>query len=628
MKDHAGAHMTKATKEARKASILVVDDTTENIDVLTGLLKDEYKVRAAVDGPSALSLVRKFPPDLILLDIMMPGMSGYDVCQALRDDPLTCQIPVIFITALNAVENEKMGFDLGAVDYITKPFSPLLVQARVRNHLALQDRRRALEQEVKARTFELANANAALVNEVVARSKAMERAEYLFNFDPLTGLPNRHQFTDRLARIIARAQQHGEKLALVGVGLDRFHVVKTTLGGAVSDQMLLQISRRLQQILNADDLLARTGGEEFATIVPMAPGSSRATAADAERLSMQLLSALTQPFELSSGSAEVRASAAYALFPEDGNSAMELMRHMEATLEHAKLTGGNHPERFDKNVDSAAGAAFAMESRIREALKERAFVPYYQPKMETVTGRVLGAEALIRWPIRGGGMISPSKFIPIAERSGLIGAIDKFMLEETCKQIAQWAGRHNNFRIAVNISAGAFQSDALVANVREALRRTGAKAEHLELEITEHALITDLNVAIGKLKAVRDLGVSIALDDFGTGYSSMGYLRRLPLDVLKVDQSFVREIEADKNAAAIVKAIITMARSMDLDVVAEGVETQAQLDFITEHGGNALIQGWVYCPAVTAAQMEAIFAQGVMKPSPSKPATEQGESAA
>jgi diguanylate cyclase (GGDEF)-like protein len=606
--------MTQTIEESPRASVLVVDDAPENIDVLVSVLKGDYKVRAAIDGPTALSLVRRYPPDIILLDVVMPGMSGYEVCSVLREDPLTRHIPVIFITSRNEVEDEQQGLDLGAVDYITKPFSPPIVKARVRNHLALVDRRRALEQEVQARTIELANANAALASEVTARVQAMERADYLFNFDALTGLPNRRQFMDRLERIAARAAASNEKLALIGVGLDRFHVVKTTLGGAVSDQLLIQTGLRLQHSLQPDDLLARIGGEEFATVVSLERRSGATVAVDAGELSKLLLSSLGRDMELVSGKAEVRASAAYALFPEDGSCASELMRHMESALEHVKHIGGSRAERFDRQMDRATGATFVMELRIREALENRTFVPFYQPKVETVTGRVVGAEALIRWPVSGGGMISPGKFILVAERCGLISAIDRFMLGEVCKQIAQWSARYDDFQIAVNISAPAFQSDSLVATVHAALQDSGANPRHLQLEITEHALITDLNVASAKLKALRDMGVRIALDDFGAGYSSMSYLQHLPLDVLKVDHTFVREIEANRNAAAIVKAIIAMAKAMELDVIAEGVETRAQLDFITEHGGKAIIQGWIYCPAVPAAEMEEILSRGVMTP--------------
>jgi diguanylate cyclase (GGDEF)-like protein len=605
--------MTEASKAVRKAEILVVDDTVENVDMLVNVLKDDYKVRAATSGLTALSLVRRHPPDIVLLDVCMPNMNGYEVCQALRDDPLTSRIPVIFVTAMNEVEDEKQGLDLGAVDYITKPFSPPLVKARVRNHLALQDQRRALEQEVQARTRELANANAALASEVVARAQAMERADYLFNFDALTGLPNRRQFLDRLDRILVRAAESGEKMALIGVGLDRFHVIKTTLGGAVSDQMLVQTAKRLQRSLQPDDLLARIGGEEFATVVSLAPRPGALIAPDAAQLSKQLLSALGRDMELGSGKAEVRASAAYALFPEDGAAASELMRHMESALEHVKHMGGSRAERFDRQMDGSTGAAFVMELRIREALQQRTFVPFYQPKLEAASGRVVGAEALIRWPTPGGA-VSPGKFILVAERTGLISAIDRFMLEEVCRQVARWRHLREDFRVAVNVSATAFQSDSLVPMVREVLQSSGADPTHLELEITEHALITDMNVAGSKLQALRDQGLRIALDDFGTGYSSMNYLRYLPLDTLKVDRTFVREIEANPNTAAIVKAIIAMAKAMGLEVVAEGVETQAQLDFIVEHGGSAVVQGWVYSPAVPAQEMEAILARGVMSP--------------
>ncbi len=612
--------MKTGNGEAEKPSVLVVDDTPENIDVLTGLLKDHYRVRAAVDGPTALSLARKFPPDIILLDIMMPGMDGYEVCRVLREDPYTQHIPVVFITALNEVESEKKGLDLGAVDYITKPFSPPLVLARVRNHLALQSRRRALEQEVQVRTRELAQANTALANEVVARMKAMERAEYLFNYDPLTGLPNRHQFLERLDRMIVRAKEDGQGLALVGLSLDRFNVVKTTLGGTVSDQLLIQTAQRLLQAMHATDLLGRVGGEEFATVISLSGRPEGQPMEDAGTLSERLQSTLGKPFELSSGTAEVHASAAYALFPEDADTATELMRRMETALEHVKLVGDTHAERFDQSMTATVGAAAVMEMRIREALKDRAFVPYYQPKVAAVGGRVMGAEALIRWQAPNGSFVSPGRFIPIAERCNLIGAIDRYMLEAVCEQVAHWGNRYKDFRIAINVSASAFQSDELVGSVLAALQNTGARPEHLELEITEHALISDLSIAIGKLQALRDLGIRIALDDFGTGYSSMSYLRRLPLDVIKVDQSFVRDIEKDRNAAAIVKALITMTKALDLHLIAEGVETQAQLDFITEQDPAAEVQGWIFAPAVPADRMEAYFEDGVMKPVPAESA--------
>jgi len=510
------------------------------------------------------------------------------------------------------VDSEKMGLDLGAVDYITKPFSPALVKARVRNHLALQDQRRALEHEVQARTNELARANASLAEEVTARTRAMERAEYLFNFDALTGLPNRRQFMDRLARILSGAGTRNEKVVLIGIGLDRFNVVKTTLSGVINDQMLLQTGQRLQHSLQADDLLARVGGEEFAAAVGFADAADIPEAA--AQLSARVLSALGQQMELNSGAAEIRASAAYVLFPDDGSSAEELMRHMEAALEHVKLVGGTRAARFDSRIDSASGNAFMMETRIREALRERAFVAYYQPKLDAGSGRVVGAEALIRWPLPGGGLISPGRFIIVAERTGQIGAIDRFMLDEACRQVVQWGAMYPDFRIAVNVSASAFHSDSLIDDVRAALQRSGASGSQLELEITEHALIADLHQAAGRLKALRDMGLRIALDDFGTGYSSMSYLRYLPLDVLKVDRTFVRDIETSRNAAAIVKAIIAMAKALDLEVVAEGVETQAQLDFVTEHGGNTVIQGWVYCPAVPPDKMEAILGQGSLRP--------------
>lgn len=600
------------TAQTHRATVLVVDDTPDNILILSAALEDEYRVRAATSGPSALASVQRSPPDIILLDIMMPNMDGYEVCQVLKADPLTRRIPVIFVTAMTEFESERRGFELGAVDYITKPVMPAIVRLRVRNQLALHDQRRALEFEVQARTRELEQANTALANEALARAKAMERAEYLFNYDLLTGLPNRRQFVERLERLVDHAPADGAGFALFGVGLDRFSVVKTSLGGTVSDQLLFQTGRRLQQQLRSGDLIARTGGEEFAALVPRHAG--KGLTAEIDELLSQVLNELVKPFELVSGSAEIGVSVAYALFPEDAGSAGELFRRMEMALENVKLSGGGRVQHYAREVEKVAGVSFAMEARIRDALKGQVFVPHYQPKVHGGSGRVVGAEALVRWPVADGVMISPAEFIPVAEHRGLIDALDRFMLEATCRQIAKWGHWHPGFRIAVNLSAAAFQSPGLVPMIRGVLERTGAGATHLELEITEHALITNLDIAIDKLAALRDMGVHIALDDFGTGYSSMSYLQRLPLDVLKVDQCFVRDIGKDRHAAAIVRAIMTMARSLDLDIVAEGVETPEQLAFITGLDGEALIQGWVYSPAVPAEQFDALMERGTIGP--------------
>ena len=590
---------------------MVIDDSAAEIDLLNAILHEQYRIRAAVNGAEALRMLAGGEtPDLILLDILMPDLDGYDVCRRLKNDPLTTGIPVIFISALSSIEDEITGFQLGAVDYITKPISPPIVRARVRTHLALNDRQRALQIEVDERTKDLNEARVQLQQKLREHDAALRHADYLFNFDTLTGLPNRRMFNDVVDKSIQNAQHSGEPLVVMGLRLDRFPLINSTFGEAAGDELLMVTARRLQEALPAVRLLARVGGCKYAALVTgEANAGLDAIMKQSLGLAEQALQAISRPCEMNGQQFDITATVGLSAFPEDGDSAVELMRHMQLAMEQTRMDGARRIERYNASVATGLSAAFAMEGRLKQALREKQLIPYYQPKVDARSGRIVGAEALIRWPKEGGGFINPIDFIPVAEETGLIVELDSYMLSVVCQQVSQWRTKLGDSRVAINLSANHFRGSDLAEELRAVLAETGAAPGNVELEITEGAFISDLNVATQKLEAARQLGLHVALDDFGTGYSSMSYLKRLPIDTLKIDRSFVRDVCEESNTAGIVGAIITLAHGLKLTVVAEGVETESQQQFLGQRGCD-LVQGYLYSPAIPAAEMGQLLERG------------------
>jgi diguanylate cyclase (GGDEF)-like protein/PAS domain S-box-containing protein len=424
--------------------------------------------------------------------------------------------------------------------------------------------------------------------DVTERKRAEERAQYLANYDVLTGLPNRFLMQDRLAQACAQAHRNGLRVAVMHIDLDRFKVVNETLGHYVGDALLKHAADRLKKSAREGDTVARVGGDEFTVVLPNMT-SVQVLSAFADKI----LGSLARPFPGEGQDLFVSASLGISLFPDDARSVDDLIKHADAAMFRAKSTGRNNYQFFTRELNEEVQERLLMEGGLRQALQREEFRVVYQPKIELATREVVGAEALIRWSHPKLGVVGPSRFVPVAEDSGMVVQIGDWMLRAVCRQIRQWQGEGLTLPVAVNVSARQFQQADLPDLVVSVLSETQVPARLLEIELTESAVMHDAEASVVALERLKSFGVQISIDDFGTGYSSLSYLKRLPLDVLKIDQSFVRDISSDPNDAAIVRAIITLARSLGMKVIAEGVETEAQLAFLNAYGCQ-YAQGYMF----------------------------------
>lgn len=420
--------------------------------------------------------------------------------------------------------------------------------------------------------------------------------------DDLTGLPNRALLSERLQQELARARRNGKQLALLFLDLDRFKSVNDTLGHDGGDQLLRAAGGRLSACVRECDTVARLGGDEFVVLLTGLDNPQQAA-----KLAGQLLALLSEPFEIAGSNCFIGASIGVSVFPADGSSAKELLKQADIAMYRAKAAGRGRFVFFEESMNVEQRQRAAMEHELHLAITRNQFSVYYQPRVDLRDGRLLGAEALLRWNHPVLGSVSPTIFIPLAEDVGLIETIGPWVLRQVCAQLAAWqAAGYAVGTVAVNVSGRQFRSGDLVAQVTCALESTGLAPHVLELEVTEGVLIDDVESVIDLLGRLKQIGVSVALDDFGTGYSSMAYLRRLPIDVLKIDQSFVRDLAHDEEARSIVQAIIAMAHALHKSVVAEGVETLVQANLLRTWGCNEA-QGFYFSRPITAAALEALM---------------------
>jgi diguanylate cyclase (GGDEF)-like protein/PAS domain S-box-containing protein len=418
--------------------------------------------------------------------------------------------------------------------------------------------------------------------------RSEEQLQHLAHHDPLTGLPNRLLGQSRLEHALQRAQRHGSRLGVIFLDLDGFKHINDSLGHPIGDSVLTDIAQRLRQRLRSEDTLARLGGDEFLLVL-----EDIATPADAANIARKLLDALQQPLRLDGRELFVTASIGIALYPDDGGSWSELIRNADTAMYQAKAAGRDQFCFYTADMNANALAQLELEAALRQALAQQRFELHYQPKVELESGRTVGFEALLRMRDGQDGLLPPDSFIPLAERSGLIVPIGAWVLEAACLEARRWhdAGR-SDLTIAVNVSTCQFRSPDFAEHVRHALERSGLPGHALELELTESVLMDNPEHSVERLLALKRSGVRLALDDFGTGYSSLGYLLRLPIDALKIDRSFVDGLGRDAHAIDIVHSIIGLARRMRLRVVAEGVETEAQLLSLRDYGCDE-IQGFL-----------------------------------
>ena len=556
-----------------KSTLLIVDDEPLARYALEALLEPEgYHLLFASNGLEALEKAAAHRLDLVLLDVMLPDMDGFEVCKRLRVTPRLAELPIVMVTALDDPNARLRGIEEGADDFLNKPFNSTELRARVRTITRLNRYRRLLEQQ--------------------------ERLAYLTNYDVLTGLPNRNLLLDRLRYALSQAGHMERGLAVLAIALDGIKRVTQTLGHDIGDRMFKVATERLLQCIRTEDTLARVGdGELIVLTVSVAP--ARVAAALARRIVEELKRAVT----LNNHDLFITPSVGISLHPRDGEEAKTLIKNAETARSRAIAEDKGRYRFFAAEMNAAAMEQLTLEAQLRKALDGEGLILYYQPKVDLSRNEIVGAEALLRWQHPERGMVAPGKFIPLAEDTGLILPLGEWVMRAACRQNRAWrAAGLPALRVSVNVSGHQFRAQNLVDMVAQILQETGLDPSGLELEITESCLIagdSKQDEALQILYALKALGVTLSIDDFGTGYSSLSQLRRLPVDILKIDRTFVSEMLESKDATAITRTIVAMGRSMGLEVIAEGVERQEHLDYLREIGCHQA-QGYLFSPPVPA----------------------------
>ncbi len=561
-----------------QSTILIVDDELVSRYTVEVLLSTEgYKLEFAKNGEEGLKKAIELSPDLMLLDVMMPGMDGFEVCQRLRADHRLAELPVVMVTALDDRESRLRGIESGADDFMSKPYDRAELRARIRTITRLNRYRRLVETE--------------------------EKLAYLANYDTLTGLPNRSLLLERLTQTLNSAKRTKQNVAVLAMDLDSFQIINDSLGHETGDNMLKKIGQRLTNIVEKlGATVSRIGGDEFVVMF-----ETNNIVKDVNEMAQCLLDNISNQIVLDSHEIVVTSSMGISIYPADGKDGKILLKNADTALSRAKADGKNTYQFFTTRMNEVALERLILENQLRKVLSQNELRVYYQPQVEASSGKIIGTEALIRWQHPELGLVSPTKFIPVAEEMGLIIPIGEWVLRTACKQNKIWqqAG-FPPLRISVNMSSRQFQSDNLLQMIKKALIDSELDPIYLELELTESVLMAEETEEINKiiilLTELRSIGIKIAIDDFGTGYSSLNYLKRFPVNSLKIDRSFVKDIPIDNDDAAITKAIIALAHSLRLYVIAEGVETLEQLEFL-QNQQCEIIQGYYFSRPLCTEEM-------------------------
>lgn len=564
--------------------LLVEDDEDDYImtrDLLSEIEGTNYELKWVSTFNEAIEEVNRGDHDIYLFDYRLGERTGLELMQKAIEDG--CRAPIIILTGQGDKEIDVQAMKLGASDYLVKgQFNSLLLERSVRY--------------------------------AIERKRTEEDIYRMAYYDILTNLPNRVLFKDRLMQAIALAERHNRLLAILFLDLDNFKRINDTFGHYMGDQLLKSIAERLKNCMRKCDSLtrqnpcdmidtiARLGGDEFTMIL-----SEIRSVEDAAKVAQRIFDALTQQFTLNTYELFVGASIGIAIFPHDGRDFDTLLKNADAAMYHAKAEGRNNYQYYRQSMNATALDRLTLENQMRKALDRNEFTLYYQPQVDVKTGSVIGLEALIRWMSPEKGMISPGEFIPIAEETGLILPLSDWVLQTACTQsrALQKAG-FLNIPVSVNISSQQFQQKNFPGTVKHILEETGVRPKDMILEITESTIMQNTDTVFTTLYELAKIGLRLTIDDFGTGYSSLSYLKRFPLHAIKIDRSFIKEISTSPDDAAITRAIISMAHSLKIKVVAEGVETRHQLAFLCEQGCDE-VQGFLFSRPVPAEEILKIL---------------------
>ena len=534
--------------------ILLVEDDLFYEDYLSEIFAEEteisYELNHVVRIKDCVEHLEQDNFDVILIDLNLPDCTGLDTIYEVESQ--ASNTPIIVLTEQDDNELASQALQSGAQDYLVKgQIDRSTLERSIRYAI---ERNRLLEQ--------------------LEESKRLQR--HLAYHDALTILPNRHLLHDRLQQALAQSKRSGKLAALLFLDLDGFKRINDTLGHGIGDLLLKSVAKRLKTTVRQVDTVARLGGDEF-TIVLLEINHVQ----DAKNVANKILKVISQPYKIEEHELFVTASVGISTYPNDGSDIESLIRKADIAMYRAKGQGKNNYQVYNLSMDAKFFERLTLENSLRKAVENEELVAYYQPQVDLRTGEITGVEALVRWQHQKFGLVPPDKFIPLAEETGVILEIDEWMMKTACRQIKNWEREGiANIRVAVNLSTRQFRQKNLTERVAQILNDSAVQPENLCLEITESEVMHNIETTVEILQALKKMGVLLSLDDFGTGYSSLSYLKRFPIDVLKIDRTFVNGIPSDRDDTAISTAIVVLAHSMELKVIAEGVEESEQIAFL------------------------------------------------
>jgi len=562
--------MDKHIKETRDITILIVDDRRATRLVIRNVLQKEgYNVLEAENGQEAIDSFLSYKPDMILLDIMMPVMDGLTACQNIKKLPGGNKTPILMFTGLDDGKSVEMAFQAGASDFITKPINWEELRYRVLRLIHMRN----MEETVQRQLY----------------------------YDSLTNLPNRTLFKDRLTVAINQAACDKSKLAVIFMNIKNFSLINDAFGYDQGDKLIQGVANRLNDIVDKEVTVSRMGGDDFAFILSKITDGNEVI-----RLAEQIIKGISKSWIVNQQEINIAVDIGISLYPNDGEDEQTLLKNAEAAMSRASALNRNGYSFYNQQMNSKALERIALENDLRYAITRNELVVHYQPKVHCETGGITGVEALVRWQNPERGMVAPMDFIPIAEEMGMIVQIGEWVLNTACAQVRKWHEQGHKLSLSVNFSAMQFQQPNLPQSIHNILVATGFDSKYLTVEITESIAMKDVNFTIKILSYLKSMGVDVSIDDFGTGYSSLSYLKRLPISELKIDRSFVRDITTNQDDAAIVDMIIVLGKALKLNIVAEGVETQEQLEFLKNRKCTE-IQGYILSRPLPADEFERLL---------------------